>query len=101
MLTALHYTPHAIITSLVAVIGWFGKRAYCGVADELKEAKDKLVNIEAITKNTAENHLLHLQEEAFKQTGLLENLVTSQAETNGTLKVTNDLLLRTLVEFKK
>ena len=55
-------------------------------AEELKTAKESLVelNTEIVLQRT--NHLHHIQENPAKTVTLLESMTKEQAETNGYLK---------------
>jgi hypothetical protein len=87
----LHYTPHAVVGTLLTVLGWFVKNKVQEIVDDFKIAQERLATIESIARNQAENHLKTIQTEAIKQTALLEEMLKAQAETNGFLKAVCDL----------
>ena len=82
----VHYTPHAIVTSLLAALGWLGKYVAKSIKAEWQDAKGKLDSIANTTQVQAENHLHTIQENTAKSNVLLERVVEGQAEMNGFLK---------------
>lgn len=82
----VHYAPHAIVTGLLSIFGWFSKNLLDSVKQEWKDTKERLVNIESTTRVQAENHLNTIQANTSKTNELLGKVVENQAEMNGFLK---------------
>ena len=82
----LHYTPHAVVAGVLAMLGWLVKYIAGSIQDEWKETKTKLNTLVSITQVLAENHLNTIQENTQKTNTLLEKVVEGQAEMNGFLK---------------
>lgn len=82
----LHYLPHAIVTALIAGVGWLGKYFGSQLVKEWRDAKEKLIAIEATTRVQAENHLHTIEANTAKTNELLTKVVDGQIEMNGWLK---------------
>jgi|SRR5579863_2336470 len=89
----IYVVASVLATTLCGLGGFVIKKAIDSMRTEWRGAMDKLATIEDTTRIQAENHLHTIQDEAKKQTALLETLVkeqtemrVGQAETNGSLK---------------
>ena len=82
----LHYTPHAVVAGVLAMLGWLVKYIAGSIQDEWQQTKTKLNTLVSITQVQAENHLNTIQDNTQKTNTLLEKVVEGQAEMNGFLK---------------
>lgn len=82
----VHYAPHAIVTGLLSILGWFFKNLYNDIKEEWSDTKKRLITIETTTCVQAENHLNTIQANTAKTNELLEKISENQAEMNGFLK---------------
>lgn len=82
----MHYAPHAVVTGLLSILGWFARNLFNSIKDEWNDTKTRLVTIETTTRVQAENHLNTIQQNTSKTNELLEKMNENQVEMNGWLK---------------